>query len=145
MTRESPDSTRKCPVDAKIVAISCIVMSVIPLIAGLSSLMEPDEPVRHPYYVLFGMVFVRLQLWAGIFCLIGVGFSVVTAYGLIRLRAYGWWLLVADILNGILRGVRTPEYITVLGLVLVVVYLGWAIFRWPLYKPIPRRWRERDS
>lgn len=142
MSAEVYSRKQKCPLDARIVGWSWVLLALVPLVAGLSYLMDPCDTLVVPQYVLFGVVAVRSQMWAGVYWLITAGLSVVGGYGLTRLRSYGWWLLVVDLFNAGLNAARTPAQVRLLGAVLMVAYLGWAIFRASLYKPFTRPWRR---
>jgi hypothetical protein len=133
MTSKLPEDRFRCPLDVKIVGLSWILWGVVCFLGTLSYLLPPYAELPTPQYILFGVVSVSSELWGSIYWIFDAGLSVAVGYWLLRLRPYGWWILVVEIISGSLNGLRALGHINPFGVMLTVAFLGWAIFRFPLY------------
>lgn len=140
---ESSPAKRKCPWDAKAMGVIQMILSSVFFILSIGYVAEPKVELPFAHVIIFGMVSTRSSLLAGINYLTTTGLGILAGYGLIKLRPYGWWLLVISLVDGTLIGLRTPQWATPLGVSLLVLTFAWAIFRAKLYKPFS--WRRQSA
>jgi len=133
---------KRLPWDVFAVGIVELATAGLGLLSALGHLSSPSEPVtRYAYVALFGLVRLRSSLWIGVDELLGGGALLVAGYGLIKGRAYGWWLSMGLV---IMRGIPASLANLAMGPVIAIslgsacIVLVWGLFRIKLFRPFGR-------
>lgn len=134
---------RKLPWDAKLMGIFSFFSAAIMIWSGLPrvlGLFNPDEQ----YLAMFGILRLTSSFSIGTCFLLHAGVVCVSGYGLLKGRAFGWWLLMymsvshlPDTIRSIHGGVSQ-----MLTIVLASLWIAWALFRIRLYDPFGTQARK---
>ena len=133
-----------------------IVMGVPGILGGLLYFLDALEKAvvttelprqQSPYEVLMQALGIESSVVAAVCaCFLGC-LSLVGGYGIIRIRAYGWWLTLLKMGIGVSVSVacfRVRPFETCAAILGVPVSLAWLICRIPLYRPFVWR-REYEN
>ena len=149
-TPNPPAPPRRMPRDTQLVGSLCIAFGLALFLSGLAILTGiarlPDW--TYTLLTLFGTVQLTSAFWQGINLLLhGCGFG-LGGYGLTKGQAYGWWVVLLVLFNGIPTCIVNIDgwgYKAFVWLGLVLVLLAWLLARARWYHPLGRKPRRADA
>jgi len=123
---------------------------IIALLVGAMMLCNvfseyPQHTLVATYLAIFGVYsHVAIRVYTFMMAIL----SLVSAKGIFKVRAYGWWLsiliLVIDAIPRSIVGLWVMPFASAISLAYMPVYVLWFMFRVPAYHPFRGRW-ERKS
>lgn len=133
---------REIPKDVAFLGRLCFVLGGLGALAGLVMVgviaHDPSRPLDlRPLFVCFGIVSVKSPPWMGLYFLISGCVLIATGYGLRKVHPVGWWLLLIQILDGMIHGMvraRSAGWLA-FGLCVRGLLVAWLIWRVRLYHP----------
>lgn len=129
---------QRAPRDVLIMGIVSIIVGALFLISGLARFCGPVDPAKSQmiHVAFFGLVRLHSRFCIGAYELLIACASFIVGYGLIKRRAWGWWIMIVLIINGIPSSVANASIIS---LAMTGVFLLWGLFRINLYHPFGMR------
>jgi len=138
---DSPVPAKRMPWDVKLIGWLALTGGIAGFVMG-SLLAWGVVGYRDADWcalTLFGTVDITSNLRLGIMYMVKGPLSFVKGYGLLKGRAFGWWLymvtLVEASVNGILLAPIRP-CVAAFGLSIICLQIAWLIFRARLYRPL---------
>ncbi len=138
-TAENDASAMRLPDDVRVIGFIHVLSGFALLARGLLiilGVLPPGPDLGVP--TLFGAIWITTRLGKGIEQLIIAPLALIRGYGLLRGRAFGWWLytiaLVELTYDWIAYGHVRPLMMVPI-LVLNALQGAWLIYRWRLFRP----------
>ena len=128
------------PWDVVVIAVLHFALAALLLLLGLLLALGIAHylPSEAPSYTLYSLYGLAPKSWNTAVMFFGAGVVSLTAYGLLRRRALGWWLLLvttADGLPNCIVYLTERPVVSWLNLLLAVAIFAWLTYRWRMYNP----------